>query len=187
MLEGYCTGVLAPAEMEEVARLAAQHPELMQEITQISETLQAYAALGAGPAPDLKKKLFNRLYAEEAGRTFAPLIHHGIAFEEMESWVSAQRLSPPSTIDEVHIQPLEGDPFVTNFLAWVKNGHPEEVHEDYDEYIVVLEGACTMLFGCIPRQFVKGDIIAIPSQVKHTARITSEQPMFALVQRQMLR
>ena len=88
--------------------------------------------------------------------------------------------------EPIRITGLPSTDYVTNFFALVKAGHPEEWHDDYVEYIVVLEGSCVMNFDGEERPFSKGDIIAIPKHIKHTASVTSDEPMWALVQRQVV-
>lgn len=189
ILESYCLGLLSEAEVRDVLLMGAIHKEVRDEITAIQQMLEKFATASAiAPAGSTKAKTFNAIYKSESGtgKIYPPFIEKGTSFNEIEAWINEQTLDEPKPdFGLAHIQPLPGDEYVTSFLAWITEGHPPETHTDYNEYIVVLRGSCTMLFNGQPQQYQQGDIITIPPHVEHQAIVTSKKPMLGMIQRQV--
>lgn len=188
VLELYGLGVLSAAEEAEVEKML-QHAEVQAEWQRIQSALEALSMhMAVQPPAELKSRTELALYKSQAGagKPYPPLVEPGCSFDEIEAWVKARQAEVPVSYDNVHLQELNSTDRVLNLLAYVKHGHEPEIHDDYYEYIVVLEGSCTMDFEGEIRTYKKGDIIDIPLSVLHTATVTSAGPMQALVQRQFI-
>ena len=93
---------------------------------------------------------------------------------------------PADDFDNLHVVGLPSTNEIINFAVWAKQGHEEEMHDDRNEYLAILDGSCDMYMNGVKTSYKKGDIITIKTGISHYAVITSAQPMFALVQRQLI-
>ncbi len=67
MLDLYAAGALTPPEQEEVERMAAQYPEVREELALITADLEKYARLHAvKPRPELKEEILRNILGEES-------------------------------------------------------------------------------------------------------------------------
>jgi quercetin dioxygenase-like cupin family protein len=104
---------------------------------------------------------------------------------ELKEWVTHNKIEAAKAgFENRFISELSSTNKVINFIVTAKKGHEQEVHEDFIEYLYIIEGTCTMNFDGIEIAYSPGDIISILLNIKHTAVVTSEQPMLALVQQQ---
>jgi len=109
------------------------------------------------------------------------------AFARYVDSARANNLKAPGIFyDNIFVQELPSTREVLNFAVWAKKGHEEEAHDDRNEYLAILEGSCDMVMEGKVTPYKKGSIITIKAGVPHHAVITSKEPMFALVQRQLI-
>ena len=190
ILESYCLGQLTGKENAAVEENARTYPEIHEELKQIEDSLEFYSAENAIiPNTSVKTKLFLKIYEQQSGgdEEYPPLIKEGITAADFKKWLTGINIElPTEPFDNLAALDLPSTGTVTNFLIWAKKGHEEEEHTEYNEFIVILEGHCDMYFNGVKTHYNTGDIIVIPPDIPHTAVVTSAEPMFALVQRQML-
>ena len=190
ILESYSLGLVTQAEGIEVEQYAKLYPEIREELAEINDSLEMYALeKGIKPKTSVKTKLLLKLYEQQcgAGRIYPPLIKENTVAGDFKKWIDINKITePPEPFDNLATVDLPSTEAVTNFMVWAKKGHEEEEHHEYHEFIVILKGHCDMYFGATKKHYNTGDIIIIPPNIPHSAVITSDKPMVALVQRQMI-
>ena len=190
VIELYCLGLLSPSEALLVEEFGNQYPLIRLEITRINETLETYAGdNGVEPLSGTKIKLLLKIYEQESGtgKKYPPLINANTGADAFKKWISEKEIpSPGNEFENLSFHDLPSTDAVTNFMVWAKVGHDEEEHSEYNEYIVILDGHCDMYFNGEKKHYEAGQIITIPPYVPHHAVITSQRPMIALVQRQLI-
>lgn len=189
ILEAYCLGQLSNEDMIAVDQMAIQYEEINQEINRIFESLELYVSpVQNEPLSKNKVKVFNDIYKLDAGKgkLFPPLIETQTPFIEIKNWLDEQKIITPTLNVNQTAHPLPSDQFIENFLAWVKLGHDEEIHFNYNEHLVIIEGSCNMYIGSEVKSFKAGDIISIEPNIAHKAIVTSAEPMLVLVQKQFI-
>ena len=190
VLEQYCMGMLSSAERSSVEEHIAEYPEIKDEFERIANAIESYAmANPVKPKDSLKAKVLLAAYQTEsgAGKKYPPLILDDSVTVEFHEWLKDITIPKPvGSLDNLSFYDLPSTEAVTNFMVWAKDGHEEEEHNDFREFIVILEGHCDMYFNGEKKHYTTGEIIRIPPFVPHHAVITSKEPMVAIVQRQMI-
>ncbi|HMK04785.1 MAG TPA: cupin domain-containing protein [Ferruginibacter sp.] len=195
ILEAYCLGFVTDKERAEVEAHAMKYYEIKEELLEISDSLEQYALKkGVVPKSAVKTKLLLLFYEGQSGpgKKYPPLIMQNTTAVDFKEWIAVNR--PPGFIahepaepyDNLSVHELPSTEVVTNFMVWVKKGHEEEVHTDYNEFIVILKGHCDMYFNGKKEHYNAGEIIVIKPGIPHYAVITSDEPMVAVVQRVMI-
>lgn len=191
LIETYCLGFTSLEENAEVEAMAAKYPAVQAEIERVRSYIQVSIINSAiRPSPSIKNKLFKNIYRQEAKhqRHFVPLLDEDTSLQSLEEVLGYNLCIPPDEdFDNIFIQNLPSTVEVVNLAVWVKGGQEREIHEDLNEYIAILEGSCIMQFeDAEGLSYAKGDVIHIPPGLYHSAVITSEEPMIAIVQRQLI-
>jgi quercetin dioxygenase-like cupin family protein len=190
ILETYCLGQVTEQQRAEVEQYANEFPEIQAELKQISDSLEFYSRQNSeAPQASVKIKLLLKIYEQEsgAGKKYPPLIKEKTGAEDFKNWLLDIAIEEPAAgFDDIATFDLPSTETVTNFMVWAKEGHEEEMHTEYNEFIVILKGHCDMYFNGVKKHYDTGEIIVIPPGIPHNAIITSDEPMVALVQRQAL-
>ena len=188
IVENYCLGFCTAEEVTMIENLAVQHIEIKNEIEKVRLSLEQKLLLKAvPPAASVKVSLMKAIYKQEAAvqHQFPPLIDNTISGEDLQKWVMDHISAPEISQDDMQVIELPSTDLVINFAALAKSGHAEEMHTDFIEYLYIIKGSCIMKFNGIDKVYKEGEIITIKPNVRHSAIVTSEQPMFVLVQRQL--
>lgn len=190
IIDAFCMGFTSPEENEEVKTMAAKHPEVAAAIAQLKQEYEVtFKMAELKPRPAVKEAIMNNVYAQQSALqvAFVPLLDKETAFSRLLETVAANNIqTPTAAFDNIFMQKLPSTREVLNFAVWAKVNQEEETHTDVKEFIAVLEGSCDIYINGEKESYSKGDIIAIPLNVPHYAVITSPQPMFAFVQRQLM-
>ncbi|RZM22044.1 MAG: cupin domain-containing protein [Pedobacter sp.] len=190
MIETYCLGFTSPEETKMVEKMAQQYPAVKEEIVRIRQTFSAViSAPEIQPSAGVKQSLMRRIYKQQAivQKEFLPLLNEDVSFNTIVETVKANNIAADTLGDQAYLlKVLPSTREVINLAAWVRTEHGEELHADMNEYIAVITGSCDMYFDGVKKSYKAGDIMHIPPHVVHSAVITSEVPMFAIVQRQMI-
>ena len=190
ILETYCLGLVSNTERLEVEEYARLYPEIRTEIDTIHKSLEEYAkTAGNEPRASRKTRLLLAVYEQASGigKTYPPLINENSTVNNFREWMASKTIpSPVNDYDNLAFYDLPSTDTVTNFMIWAREGHEEEEHAEYNEYIVILDGHCDMYFNGEKKHFKAGEIIFIPPLVPHIAVVTSDKPMIAIVQRQLI-
>jgi mannose-6-phosphate isomerase-like protein (cupin superfamily) len=190
IIESFCLGFTTPEEAESLKQMAALHPEVQEEMDKVRTSMNNIIKETAiKPRPFVKTAVMNKIYSQQSlvHPQYIPLLHEPVDFERIYESAKVNYLEMPSeSFENIYMQDLPSTNEIINFAVWVKNGHEEELHTDRMEYIAILDGSCDMIMNGVKKAYTKGQVITIPINVPHHAVITSEQPMFALVQRQLI-
>jgi quercetin dioxygenase-like cupin family protein len=190
IIETYCLGFTSAEENELLEKMAGEYPEVQQELQRVRTSLDEILKQNEiRPAASVKTAVMNNIYRQQAiiHPEFVPLMHEQIGFERFFESAKANKLkAPASAFENLFVLELPSTPEIINFAVWAKKGHEEESHSDRKEFIAILDGSCDMFMNGEKTSYSKGSIIDIPVDVPHYAVITSEEPMFALVQRQLI-
>lgn len=166
-----------------------QYPEVKKELDTISRSLESYAIDNpVAPSGSIKNKLLLKIYETDCGpgKQYPPIVKENDNISEFREWLQAVKIPlPQEPFDNLFVHDLPSTEAVTNFIVWAKKGHEEEEHNDFDEFIVILEGHCDMFMNGEKKHYKEGEIIRIPPFTSHYAVITSDKPMMALVQRKL--
>ena len=189
ILELYVLGVASEEETLEIQKLAIIHPEIKNEIEEISLALQKYSEETAvTPHPSTKSMLMATIdYTErlEAGepQTFPPVLNTNSKIVEYNEWLSRKDMVAPSDFDEVFVKIIGFTPEVTSAIVWIKNMAPEEVHTNEYEKFLILEGSCDITVGEKIHKLNAGDYFSIPLHINHYLTVTSNMPCKVILQR----
>lgn len=190
IIETYCLGLTTKEETILTENMAASFPEIKKEIDRALQIISAYSKEPVlQPRPHVKKNILTHIYKQQAAKKieWVPMLNDIEKSFSLQPFVHANQLSfPAQPFENIFIQPLPSTTEIINFAIWARHGHDEEMHDDMTEYIAVMEGSCDMYFKGEKKSYTQGDIITIPPNIPHQARVSSSQPMFALVQRQMM-
>jgi len=190
IIEVYCLGFTSEEENTMVNSMASQFPEVAVEIETVRAALnKAIFQTELKPRASLKQAVMQQVYEQQTQiqPEFIPLLHQLVEIQRLEEVIKANTI-PGFIADEEESQIFElpSTREVINLAAWIRYRQEAEIHDDFNEYIAIMEGACTMYFDGKPVNYSKGQVIVIPPGVLHYAIVTSETPMLALVQRQIL-
>ena len=187
-LENYCLGFCSEAEKAVIEKFVEDYPAIKEEIEKIRVSLEEFILTNkVKPSPFVKIRVMLTLYDQMAksDTEYAPLISEQTNPAILASWVATKRLIPPTEkFDNLFITELSSTEQVTNFIVHARTGHEAEMHDHFIEYLYVIKGSCIMDFDGLKRSYKEGEIIHIMPNISHTATVTSDQPMIALVQRQ---
>ena len=190
IVEQYCLGMLSDTERTVVEGYAAEFPSIKDEIDRITDAMESYAlANPIQPTSSVKARVLLAAYQTEAGagKAFPPLIIDNSVTDDFRQWLDGVNIPPPGeSFDNLSFYDLPSTEAVTNFMIWAKEGHDEEEHNEFREFIVILEGHCDMYMNGEKKHYKTGEIIRIPPFVPHYAVVTSDLPMVAIVQRQLI-
>ncbi len=173
----------------EVEQMAALFAEVQLEVEKSKAYLSSYLPNPKmQPSTSVKSAVMHSIYTQQAElhKEFVPLMHKQSDFVRYYQSAAANHLMQVNEpFDNLYAIELPSTKEVINLAVWAKLGHEEEVHTGMIEYIAILEGSCDMYMMDKKVSYTKGEIISIPPGIPHSAVITSRQPMFALVQRQL--
>lgn len=80
-------------------------------------------------------------------------------------------------LENIGVVPLFTDSLASSFLIWIKDEVKAHKHVYHSEHVYVLQGTGIMKLGEQEVTVKQGDIIYIPKNTIHSARVTSEIPM----------
>jgi mannose-6-phosphate isomerase-like protein (cupin superfamily) len=192
ILEMYVLGVTSDEENLEITAMSEIHPEIRDEIDQITENLMNFAEKSAPPVNPTTKPMImaiidytQRLENGEAV-TFPPLLHEHSTIEEYASWLNrADMILPVDFKEEIYAKLIGSDTTAMTAILWIKGGcgTPYEIHDvEYEKFLIV-EGTCDIITDERTYSLVAGDYLTIPLHIGHVVNITSKTPCKAILQR----
>jgi mannose-6-phosphate isomerase-like protein (cupin superfamily) len=191
ILELYVMGNCSESEMLEVTRMAALHPEILQEIERIeSDVLLAFTQEQNVPRADVKALVMASIdYSQRLANGETPqnpplLSIHSKAHDYSE-WLSRADLNVlPEADNEVYGRIIGHNEVATTLIAWLKTGSAFEVHEAQLERFLILEGSCKIEYANGETHHLKtNDFLEIPLFMGHTLTVTSDVPCKVILQR----
>lgn len=189
ILEMYVSGNISEQESKEVEAMAAEHPEIRQELEGISKAIEGYAMANARPVnPTVKPFLMAVIdYTEriKAGEVPAmpPLLSEKSRLEDYSEWLNRKDLSLPPDFSDIHARLIGYTPQAVTAIVWLKEMAPQEVHDDQHERFLIVEGSCDIIVEDKVHSLVPGNYFSIPLHKRHMVLITSKIPCKVILQR----
>ena len=187
IIERYCLNDVSVAERKEVEAMAEKFEAVRNEIKIFKSNLSSEEINRS--LSSIKTRLMRRVYQNVASTNFSflPLMDSENYQHNLDKVIHFNNLKSDLEIKgNLKIKPLPSTIQVENAAVWIKAVFDEEIHFNENEYILIVKGSCIMTLDGEKKTYKEGDLIFIPPYVKHSAEITSTEPMFALVQRQLL-
>lgn len=188
LIESYCLGFTSPDENAVVEKMAAMFSEVKEEVEKTKAGFSSILQPDITPSPVLKTNIMQAVYTQQAAmhKKFIPLMHQPHPFHCYYDAAAANEITEAAEdFNNFLVKELPSTREVINLAVWARYGPEEETHTDIREYIAILEGSCDMYMGDKKMTYSRGEIISIEPGIPHHAVVTSEKPMFALVQRQL--
>ena len=189
ILELYVLGVTNKKENEEIEILASSHPDIREEIRNISIAIEDYAKQNAvAPDPTIKPFLMAMIdYTErlKSGEqpSFPPVLNENSSISDFDQWVNRTDIKLPENFKDFYAKIIGYTAEVTTAIIWIKDMAPQEVHDHEFEKFLILEGTCDITIADEVHSLKAGDYLSIPLYKKHDVRITSSIPCKAILQR----
>lgn len=189
ILDLYALGLTSAEENAAVEAMAALHPEVREELEQVSHALGAYAkAHAVEPDPTIKPFLMasidymERLAAgEQPG--FPPQLHEGSSAGDYREWLEREDLQLQEPLSVISARIIGYTPEALTAIVWLERGTPPEVHTDEYERFLILEGTCNIIVDGADNHLKPGDVFFIPLHLSHTVVVTSGIPCKVILQR----
>lgn len=185
IIEMYCLGIATEDERKQVEKLASENHRVLDEILVIRKALELYAtALHKSPPPSLKNKILQAAMEKEESIDFPPRITQHSTVEEWTNYIATNHIVPPKDYDGLFLLDLPGNKNQSTYIVWAQKGAiVEESHAEEDEYLLMLEGYCSIAIDGKIGYYHKGDLILIPKRCVHRAEALSDVPMVVIGQR----
>ncbi len=188
-IAAYLLGTLPAPEALDVERYAATDLHFKSHLEMMRSAMANHVGpVEAEPSPAVKSKLFARteITDDRVGADFPPYIHALSTIEEFRPWMAAAKATLANSREDFECLPIGASEDTFTFLAKMCSTIPEEVHVNELERVMVVEGFCDFVVGGAVHHFGPGDMYRIPLFTPHSARVTTPDPCYFLVQRTML-
>lgn len=189
VLELYVMGAANPQEMQLVEQMATAHPEIKQEIENISKVMESYAqAHAVKPKSSVKALLLatiDYMTRMEEGElpVSPPVLTEKSRIEDYAFWLNREDMELPENAENIHAKIIGYTPAATTAIVWLKTMSDPEIHHEEHERFLIVEGTCEMTIGDEKLKLAAGDFLTIPLHVTHRLKVTSEVPCKAILQR----
>ena len=189
ILELYVMGIASPEEIKEVEQMALLYPEIRQEIELIERSLEEYALTQAvQPKATLKPLIMASInYIERVNNgeplIAAPLLSPTSRKEEFAYWLDNPEFDLPEDFEGAYAKIINANLKATTAIIWIKEFTDNEIHHNEYEHFLILEGTCDFYIGEEVHHLVPGDYLRIPLHTPHIAKVTSDVPCKAILQR----
>jgi mannose-6-phosphate isomerase-like protein (cupin superfamily) len=187
ILELYVSGIATAEEAALVEELSLVHPEIREEIENISTALNNYAQQNAvEPDPGIKPFVMAAIdYSERIKNgepiSFPPLLGQNSAIADYQQWLDD--CTAPQELQDVYAKIIGHTPAMITAIVWIKKMAPQEVHHDEIERFLIVEGSCDIIIEDEVQQLVPGSIFIIPLHKAHSLHVTSAIPCKVILQR----
>lgn len=189
ILELYVLGETTAVENAEVEQMASLHPEVRQEILEISLAIEKFALENpVTPDPIIRPFLLATIdYSDRMknGEAFSspPLLNAASKPEDYAEWTSRPDMVLSDDLDDIFAKILSYTPELITAIVWIKEMAPQEVHDDEYEKFLILEGTCNIVIEDLTYSLKAGDYLTIPLYKKHHVLVTSTVPCKVILQR----
>ena len=189
ILEQYVLGMVSDDDAVEVEKMAALHPEVLEEINRISSALEAFdQAQGIAPHATVKPLFLatidymQRLMGGEPPAN-PKILNEETRISDFEEWINRSDMKSPEEFEEIHVKLIAHTPQATTAIVWIKSMAPHEVHHNEFEKFLILEGTCDIIVGEATYPLVAGNYFQIPLHEGHRVVVTSNIPCKVILQR----
>lgn len=185
VIELYVLNALPPEEMKAVQAMADSNREVAEEILHVQDSINAYTmAYSREPKPSLRNEILKALANEIPDIQFPPRLTKLSTTEEWITYLSDNSIEKPAHDELIHLRYLPGNQEQATYVAWAKKGAVvEESHCDEDEYLLMLQGYCSVTIDGKLGYYRAGEIAFIPKGAMHRAEVLSYEPMIIIGQR----
>ncbi|MEP7322768.1 MAG: cupin domain-containing protein [Saprospiraceae bacterium] len=138
--------------------------------------------------PKLKSNIMDVLnnfsLEEHFDLTNPPLINK---YSSLDAWLKGTaHISLPQNAENIFLLPIREKDKIVQFVGYVRDTIPDEDHDDMTESFFILEGTCTLMINHEAHRFAAGDYFELPLNTVHSVKVTSDQPLKAVLQRNMI-
>lgn len=189
ILELYVLGLTSEEENSTILKMAKLHPELNLEIDTITETLVTYARENvAAPKKDIKALLMGTIdYTERLTNgeapSFPPELSEHSSSADYAKWLDREDLDISDSTDDIALKIIGSEAGKMTAIVMLKTETPYEIHEHEIEKFLILEGTCDIITDTKIYSLVPGDYFAVPLDLGHVVKVTSEIPCKIILQR----
>jgi len=188
IIEIYCMGIASDEEKALVEKYASENKEVKNEIAAVNEALNLYAtSLGKSPREEIRNNIMHAIASfEEQSRvlSFPPRMTLQTSANEWLKYMADNNITQPSPGEEIQILDLPANEKQVTYIAWATKGAVvEESHASEDEYLLMLQGTCTIKVRGVTTEYKAGDIVFIPRNTVHRAEVISDETMIIVGQR----
>jgi mannose-6-phosphate isomerase-like protein (cupin superfamily) len=189
ILELYALGMATVEESKEVAKMAAEHKEIQEELDKINSVLEAHARQQSKVPPITAKALLLATidYSERLKNgepvAFPPVLDEKSKISDYAEWLNRKDMVAPEDIENIFAKIIGYTPQHTTAILWIRDYSPAEVHDHEHEKFLILEGECDIVVDGNVLHFKPGDYFAIPLHSTHSVKVTSKIPCKAILQR----
>jgi len=185
ILEEYCLGLLTEGLESEWKEKIEREPKLVKAVQSIQGRKQ--------PEKSLKfKQIWENIKAGTENATLFTRNEHtrpevlGPGMDINELMNQVQPFKVPNNGENINLIPFRQFLGFHQFIASVKKEIPLEVHDDMIESFILLKGECRCLLGQTYIDLKPGDFLEIPIHTEHSVKVTSKEPVLAVLQRVMI-
>lgn len=189
ILEQYVLGTINVQELPIVEQMAANHPEIKEEILSISYVIEQLAIENqVAPSKTIKPFIMATIdFIErmEGGEqpSFPPILNETSSLSDYSDWLHRDDMFLPENAGDLHAKIIGYTPEATTAIAWIKGNAPIETHDKEYEKFLIIEGTCDIVVEDKVYQLVAGDYFAIPLHKPHQVRVTSTIACKVILQR----
>lgn len=189
ILELYVLGLTSEEENSAVLKLAKLHPELNAEMDVITDTLVTYAKEKVtAPKEDVKALLMGTIdYTERLthGETpsFPPELTEQSDSADFAEWLNRKDLDLSESTDDIALKIIGYEAGKMTAIVQLKTETPYEIHDHEIEKFLILEGTCDIVTESKIYSLVAGDYYAVPLNLGHVVKVTSDKPCKIILQR----
>lgn len=190
LLELYVLDALNEQEVQMVEQAIAAHPEIDTEIKEIETALEVYAYANAIKPLETTKILITAVVQftkrVEAGEQppMPPELTPLSTIEDYALWLNNPTMVEPEYNENMFGQIIGANNDFTILIKWIRNAMPNEIHEEFIESVLIVEGTCDIYFDeVIKHSLKKGDYLSIPLHINHRVEVTSKNTCKAILQR----
>lgn len=189
ILELYVLGMADDEEVRLIEQLAKLHPEIKNEIDEITKAIRLYAAKDDDkPNETVKPFVFaiidfqTRMQNGEVQQE-VPLLNENSKPSDYQEWLSRPDMTLPARLEDIYAKLIGVTQQATTAIVWLKTGSPPEVHDNEYEKFLILEGTCDIVVDGTPFHLSAGDYMSIPLHSSHFVKVTSLIPCKVILQR----
>jgi mannose-6-phosphate isomerase-like protein (cupin superfamily) len=189
ILELYVLGHTADHENAEVKRMCSAHPEVMEELERITESVISISSENTFTPNDTVKPLImatvdytERLRLGEVPGN-PPILNSASKIDDYAEWLSRPDMVLASDADNIYIKLLAQTSEAISAIVWIKQNTPMEKHSVEHEKFLIVEGSCDIMVNGEKNSLIPGDYFAIPLYADHEVLVTSDIPCKVVLQR----
>ncbi|PBQ33500.1 hypothetical protein CNR22_17530 [Sphingobacteriaceae bacterium] len=189
ILELYILGLTSEEENLSIRKWATSYPEIHEELDAITEALLTVAQEKV-PAPksDVKALLMGTIdYTERLtlgeAPAFPPELSEKSTAEDFSEWLMRKDLDLSESTEDIELKIIGHEVSKMTAIVRLVTSTPYEIHDKEIEKFLILEGSCDIVTDQKTYSLVAGDYYAVPLNLGHIVKVTSDKPCLIILQR----